>query len=867
MGYYNTNINNVYKELKSSELGLTEEEAKIRLNENGNNVLSVQTDVSLFTKFFCQFKDLMILILLIAAAISFSLSIINKEPFTDSIVIIAIVFLNAILGFLQELKADKSIKALNEMQITRVKVIRDGKVKLINSEKIVKGDVILLESGDKIPADCRIIEEHLLRVNESSLTGESIDIVKEECVLKKDTPLYHRKNMIYSGTYVSYGKCKAIVCETGLKTEFGLIAESLKNNDKDITPLQKRINDISKVLSIVILGIMVVIFIIGLIKGFTLLNIFILSVSLAVAAIPEGLPAVITIILSLGVNDLAKKKTIIRKMSSVEMLGCTEIICSDKTGTITENKMQMKELYYNNKIFDCSDFEKDNPLIYNMILNNDVQKEGDNYIGDSTEIALYKFCEQYYDISKFRNKNKRINEIPFDSDRKMMSTLNKNKEDLILYVKGSFDSIIKCCNYIYEDGIVKKLSQKKKKELKSIEVSESNKSYRVLAYAYREISQNETVDKELENNLIFIGMTAVTDAIRPEVYNSVSECKNANIKTIMITGDSLSTAISVAKDIGIINDEKEAVLGEDIENLNDTDLMNVIGKYSVFARVSPICKLRIVEELKKKNKIVAMTGDGVNDAPALKAADIGIGMGINGTDVSKEVSDIVIADDSFSTIVIAVKEGRRIYDNIRKALVYLLTGNAVEVLCVLIGMIFGIELFLPIQLLYINLITDSIPAIALSFENEEKNIMQRKIRKKDSFFTPFLAYKIIISAILKTIAIFLVYFATYNYSKSIELSSSMAFLTLVMMEIMFAYSCKNLKKNVLNINILDNNYLNISLAILFIIQLIVFLTPAGIIFSVTNITIVQIITCLLVAIVTLVIDEILKKIFFSKIRD
>ena len=867
MGYFNTSLNNIYRELKSSKSGLTEAEAKKRLNVYGKNVFSLQNQNSLFNKFFNQFKDLMIVILLIAAAISFALSVVNKEPFTDSIVIVAIVILNAALGFAQEVKADKSIKSLNEMQITSVKVLRDGIVKLINSEDLVRGDIILLESGDKIPADSRIIESYMFKVNESSLTGESIDVTKEACILKEDTPLHNRKNMIYSGTYVVYGKCKAIVCETGSKTEFGLIAESLNNTEKSMTPLQKKINDISKTLSVVILIIIVVIFIVGIIKGFDLLNVFMLSVSLAVAAIPEGLPAVITITLSLGINDLAKKNAIVRKVSSVETLGCTEIICSDKTGTITQNKMQIKELYYDSNIFESDKFEKENPLIYNMILNNDVQKEGEKYIGDSTEIALYKYCEQFYDIKKFRDLNKRVNEIPFDSDRKMMSTLNKNKDNLVLYVKGSFDSVIEHCTYIFEDGQVKKLTSKKRKELKSIEINESNKAYRILAYAEKKVEKDETIDKKIENDLVFIGMTAVADIPRPEVYSAVSECKKANIKTIMITGDSLQTAISVAKDIGIVSDESEAILGSELEKLNDKELVNIISKYTVFARVSPLCKLRIVESLMKNNKIVAMTGDGVNDAPALKKADIGIGMGITGTDVSKEVSDIVLADDSFSTIVVAVKEGRRIYDNIRKVLVYLLTGNAVEILCVFIGMIFGVEIFLPIQLLYINLITDSIPAIALSFEKEEEGVMQREIRKKDSsFFTPLLTYKIIFSAILKTIAVCSIFFMNLRLT-NIETASTMSFLTLILLEVMFSYSCKNLKKSNLSKSLFNNKSLNVSVVLLIIIQLIVFLSPIKKIFGIANLSLLQIRDCFLASIAVFLTDEVLKTVLYSKMKD
>ena len=564
---------------------------------------------------------------------------------------------------------------------------------------------------------------------------------------------------------------------------------------------------------------------------------------------------------------MAKKNAIIRKLASVETLGCTEVICSDKTGTITQNKMQMKEIYYNNNIFESNDFDIDNILLHSMILNNDVEKEGDKYIGDPTEIALYEYCEKYYNILEFRNLNKRIDEIPFDSDRKMMSTLNSINDDLILYTKGSFDSVIERCMYLYEDGKIKRLTQKKKEELKYIEVTESNKSYRILAYAYKKIEKNISITEKIENDLVFIGMTAVTDLPRPEVYESIAECKKANIKPVMITGDSLSTAISVAKDIGIINDDSEAILGSEIENMSENELIKKINNYSVFARVNPLCKLKIVDALKKNNKVVAMTGDGVNDAPALKNADIGIGMGINGSDVSKEVSDIVLADDSFSTIVLAVKEGRRIYDNIRNVLVYLLTGNIVEILCVFIGILCGVEIFLPIQLLYINLITDSVPAIALSFEKEENNIMKRKIRKKeDSFFTPFLTSKIIFSSIIKAIAISIIYFVSLKLY-SIETATTMSFLTLILLEIVFSYSCKNLKKSVLNSSLFNNKHLNRSIILLIILQLIVFLTPIRNIFSITNLSLIQILFCFIVSIIVFLIDELLKYVLYNKIDD
>ena len=736
MKEYKRSLEELYNELSSNSDGLMEKDISNRIEKYGSNKLTEEKKKSNIAKFFGEFNDIMIIILIIAAIISFILSTINNESYVDSIIIIAIVILNAIMGFIQELKADKSIDALKRMQSTNVKVKRDNKIITINSENIVPGDVIVLEAGDIVCADARIISSVSLKVDESSLTGESVPVEKNNEIIEKDVPLSERKNMIYSGTNVVYGKCEALVCSTGNNTEFGQIASNINQIKEDLTPLQRRISDISKFLSIIITIIIVLMFIIGLLKGMQLREIIMLSISLAVAAIPEGLPAIITIILSIGMMELAKKKAIVRKMSSVETLGCTEVICSDKTGTITQNKMTVIEVYYDGKIQKVSDLDKNNELFNIMILNND---SNDN-VGDPTEIALIECLKDIIDINKFKQNNERINEIPFDSERKMMSIVNKNNKDIKLYTKGSFDSVIKICNYIYENGKVKKLTQKEKDRLIEIENIESNKAYRMLAYAYKDLTDNNIK----EENLIFVGMTAMIDPPREDVKESINMCKEAHIKPIMITGDSLFTAKAIAKDIGILNSDEEAINGIELDKMSFDELKNNVENYSVYARVSPTNKLDIVNALKENGKLVAMTGDGVNDAPALKSANIGVGMGITGTEVSKNVSDIVLADDSFSSIVTAVKEGRRIFDNIRNAIVYLLTGNITEILVVFIGMLFGIEIFLPIQLLYINLITDSLPAIALAFEKESDDVMSRKVRKHtDSFFTQFLIAKML----------------------------------------------------------------------------------------------------------------------------
>lgn len=867
MKYHELDYQDVLKELNTRESGLTTKEVESRLQIDGKNKLKEVKQKSKIMKFMEQFNDLMIIILLLSAIISFVISIINKESFTDSIIIIAIVIINAILGFVQELKADKSVKALSKMQITKVKVKRDNDIFIVNSEDIVKGDILVLESGDTIPADARIIWEASLKVDESSLTGESIPVSKNTDLLSADVLLSERVNMIYSGTSIVYGKCQAVVTEIGMSTEFGHIAQSLNKEEKEITPLQKKINGISKFLSLIIAIVIFDMFIVGILKDMEIAEVIMLSISLAVAAIPEGLPAVITIILSLGMSAMAKKRAIVRKMSSVETLGCTEIICSDKTGTITQNKMMVKEIFFDNKLYRDEFFLTENMLLDIMLLNNDVTKGEDGYIGDPTEIALYEFCSKYLNIDNVKSNHLRIDELPFDSDRKMMSTVNMFGSDIMLLTKGSFDSIIERSTKILEHGKIVKLTAKKKKELKQIEITESNKAYRILAFAYKKLKDSYIMNDKIESELIFVGLSCMIDPPRDDVEEAIELCKKAHIKPIMITGDSLTTATAIAREVGILESDNEAILGVELDKYSKEELKEVVKNYSVYARVSPINKLAIVNAWKENKKIVAMTGDGVNDAPALKVANIGIGMGITGTEVSKGVSDIILADDSFSTIVSAIKEGRRIFDNIRNVLVYLLTSNIAEVLIVFVGMLFGVEIFLPIQLLYINLVTDGIPAIALAFEGSDKNIMTRKSRKKDSsFFTPFLIAKIVISSMLKFISVLLIYFVNINYY-DINVATSMAFLTLILLEMSFAYSCRNLKKNVFNKGIFSNHYMNKSMLILIIMQVIIFITPLSNIFKITGLSLLQMSYCLLSVLIIFLINEFTKKIISLKFKD
>ena len=865
MEYYNLEVEDILKEFETSNNGITNEEAHERLNKYGYNKLTETKKTPKIIKFLNEFKDIMIIILIIAAIFSFVLSLVQGTSPIDSIVIIIVVILNAILGFVEEIRADKAIDALKHMQVVKSKVKRDGKLRIIDTENIVPGDIIVLEAGDTVPADARIIWQNSLKVNESSLTGESLPVKKHVDSIEGEVSISGRSNMIYTGTDIVYGKCEAVVIGTGMNTEFGMIAKTLDAEIKEITPLQVRVTNISKVLSGIILVVILIMFIIGLLKGMELFEIIMLSISLAVAAIPEGLPAVITIVLSIGMNDLAKKKAIVRKMASVETLGSTEIICSDKTGTITQNKMTVMEVYYDENIKNVKALDKDNILFEIMVLDNDASRSEEGYIGDPTEIALYECLEDVIDIDKIRNDKARIDEIPFDSDRKMMSTINQYKNDVILYTKGSFDSVIKHCKYYIKDNKVKKLTDAKRKEFTLIEKEESSKAYRILAYAYKKLDKKYNKDK-LEEDLVFAGLTAMIDPPRVDVKESIELCKRAHIRPIMITGDSLATAVSIAKDIGIIESEEEALTGLELDNMTKEQISEAVTKYSVFARVSPTNKLDIVDALKSQDKIVAMTGDGVNDAPALKQANIGVGMGITGTEVSKGVSDIILADDSFSTIVTAVKEGRRIYDNIRDVLVYLLAGNIAEILIVFIGMMFGLEIFVPIQLLYLNLVTDSLPAISLSFEEAEDDVMDRSSKTNKSFFTPFLVAKMCLSAILKTIAVLTVYFISTKLF-GIEVASTMTFLLLILLETYYAFSCKNLKQDIIEGKVFSNKYLNTVTIFLMIMQIIVFNTPIKDLFGIVDINIWQVIFCVTVVAIVFVIDETTKPWMVKTFKD
>ncbi len=857
---YQKEIEEVLKDKKTSKEGLTEKEVNKRLEKYGKNKLEEKKKKSQFYKFLSQFKDLMVIILIVTAIISFVIALIEKESLVEGFIILGIVVINALLGYLQEAKADKAVEELRKMSVPDVKVRRNNRIIITNIESIVPGDILVLEAGDYVPADARIMWSASLKVEEASLTGESGSVSKDKEIIKDTVIISERTNMIFSGSSIVYGKCEAITTATGMNTELGKIAESLSTEVSGETPLQKKINNISKILTIIVGIIVFIMLIIGVSSGDPILDVFIISISLAVAAIPEGLPAVITVILSLGMTKLAKKSAVVRKISSVETLGSTEIICSDKTGTITKNKMTVRKFYFNNEI---TKEVEDNKMHEIMFLCNDVTKDKDNYIGDPTEIALYQYVEKNKEI-----KNERIYEFPFDSDRKLMTTINNFEKTNNVLTKGSLDNILNISTKYYLNGKIIKLTEKHKNEIKENEKLLSDEALRVLGLAFKDIEKkNEYKIEECEKDLIFVGLVGMIDPPRDTVAESIKRCYIAGIKPVMITGDNINTAIAIAKEVGIYKENDLVIEGKELDLITDEELEKTVNQYSVYARVTPKHKLRIVKAWQKNNKIVAMTGDGVNDAPAIKVADVGVGMGITGTEVSKSVSDIVLMDDSFDTIVLAVEEGRNIYENIRKAISYLLTANIAEVLIVFIAMIFGYNIFLPIHLLYINLVTDSLPAIALSFEKNDKNIMKKKARNNTgTIFTPFLTGKIAFSSILKALVVLIIYFTSMNFFGA-EKATTMAFLSLILLEMAYALSCKNLFESLSFKNLFSNKYMNISILFLIGLQILIYFTPAKNLFEIINITIYEFAYILVFVFITFILDEIVKPIFSKKLKD
>lgn len=858
--YYKKSVDVVLDDLNTSMDGLSENEASDRLNSYGLNVISEDKKVSKLSLFFKQFQDTMIVMLLIVSVISFFYSYFMHESYTDSILIVFIVFLNALMGFFQESKAEASINSLKKVNTCSVKVKRNNIIYLIDSTKLVPGDIIILEAGDKIPCDCRVIESVSAMVDESILTGESVSVSKVSDVIKDDVIINDRVNMIYSGCSLVHGKIVAVVCFTGMNTELGNIASSITSKKDVPTPLQLRISEISRNLSII------VIFIIGFVFVYNMLflhndilDIVMLSISLMVSAVPEGLPAVISISLSLGVKEMARKNALIRTLSSVETLGSVDVICSDKTGTITKNMMSVVKCY-SDGVYECNSLMRDI-----MVLCNDSEYSDGRFIGDPTETALMDYVGDAHSIvSKYR----RIVEVPFDSERKMMSTINSYDDGLRMFVKGSLESILNSSSSYIVNGEVLKLDKDKKKELFSIEKDFSSEALRVIGFAYRNVLESDIDDDnlDLECNLTFVGMVGMIDPERDGVADSILECKRAGIIPIMITGDSLNTALAISKNIGLCSDDSEGIEGKELAKYSDSEMVNLVRKYRVYARVSPDDKVRIVKAWQKNGKVVAMTGDGVNDAPSIKLAHIGIGMGQTGTEVTKSVADVLLMDDCFNTIVGAVREGRRIYDNIKSVILYSLSSNFAELFIVVIGMFMGLNILLPIQILFIDLFTDAILSICMAFESAGKNIMNERPHSSRRFFTPFMTTFLGVSAVVECALIFIVYMIGYK-NFGFESAQSMAFLCLIVQEMVFAYNCRNLHDPIIKHGLFSNKIMNIGIISLVLIQFIIFLTPISKVLHIVTLGFNEVLIIIVLNIIAFLFMEFLKPIISKRFED
>lgn len=823
MQYYLKSINEVLKDVNSNENGLTNAEAKNRLETNGKNKLAEPPKDSLFKKFIKSLADPMIIMLLVAAFISAGTTVYTNlvtgahESYADLFIILFVVILNTILSIVQESKAEQAISSLMEMTAATSKVIRNGKIKTVKSENLVVGDVIVLEAGDAIPADCRILESYSMKVEEAAITGESVPVTKIKDILmledsSKDISLGDRTNMLYSGSTVVYGRGTAVIVRTGMDTEMGKIADALSQSEKEETPLQKKMAELSKILTKLVIGISIFVFVFTLIRagdfsGEIVLNTFLISIALAVAAIPEGLPAVVTIILSIGVTSMAKRQALIRKLTAVETLGCTQVICSDKTGTLTQNKMTVVDTFGTDKKL----------LAKSMALCSDaeIKPNETEATGEPTEVALvnYAFSEELPKYELIKN-NPRIGEAPFDSNRKMMSTVHESSDGkVVCFTKGACEMLLPRCVGFLDNGVVVPLTDELRTKIKTTEKSFADRALRVLGSAYKEYDEkpNNFDADNLENNLIFIGFVGMIDPCRPEVYDAISECREAGIRPVMITGDHKDTAVAIGKDLGIIKDASEAMTGSELEELSDEELIKVVNKCSVFARVQPEHKTRIVKAFKAQGIVTAMTGDGVNDAPSIKAADIGISMGITGTDVTKGASDMVLADDNFATIVNAVEEGRKIYDNVRKVLQFQLSTNMAEVVAIFTSSVLGVTMLTPAHLLWINMVTDSAPGLALGTEKADGNLMKRKPRNSnDSVFSDGAGIDMVLQGLFMALLIVASYFigeyietGTINLQVSSLDGMSMAFLTTNFVEMFHAFNMRSQRGSIFKLKTIN----------------------------------------------------------------
>ena len=842
--WFNKEVKDVEKELETNqETGLSQEEVAKRRETYGLNQLKEKKKKSLFMRFVDQFKDFSIIILIIAAIVSGFVGVAEGEGITDTIIILIVVILNAVIGVTQESKAEKSLEALQKLTDHASKVVRDGNVTVVPAKELVPGDIVVLDTGDYIPADLRIIEAVNLKTQESSLTGESVPVDKTtEKIEGEDVGIGDRTNMLFSSSLVTYGRGKGIVVETGMTTEVGKIAEMINESEEQITPLQQKLNKLGKTLGIAAIVICVVIFIIGLFQNKEPIHMFMTAVSLAVAAIPEGLVAVSTIVLAIGVQKMVKRNAIVKRLPAVETLGSATVICSDKTGTLTQNKMTVEKVFLNGEIKGLEEIDSKHvsedmtTLVYANMLCNDTKIAKDGTLtGDPTETALVDMAFTLNFDPSIYDRMTRIAEVPFDSDRKLMTTVNKVNQSYIAYTKGGVDELLKICKgYVYHNEIKEDLDnyvvtiRQKNEEM-------AKEALRVLACAYKEFDHEPTKEEldNIESDLIFVGMVGMIDPPREEAKKAVEKCKTAGIKTVMITGDHKITATAIAKKLGILENEDEAITGAELEKMTDEDLQKNVRHYSVYARVSPEHKVRIVKAWQKNGEIVAMTGDGVNDSPALKTSDIGCAMGIVGTDVAKEAADVILTDDNFATIVSAVEEGRRIYDNILKVIQFLLSSNIGEVVVLFLATLltplfaqwFGItdithlEILLPIHILWINLVTDSLPALALAFDPANADIMNRKPNKPGKgVFTKGMTWRVIYQGVmigLLTLGAFMIGLATTTEpidgltldESKIEVGQTMAFVTLAFSELVHVFNVRNNKKSIFKTKVFNNSKL------------------------------------------------------------
>ena len=860
--WFNKTFKEVEKELETDlEKGLSKEKVEERQEKYGFNELQQIAKKSIIQRFLEQFKDFSIIVLIIAAIVSGIVGVLQGEGITDTIIILIVVIVNAIIGVAQESKAEKSLEALQKLSDHASKVIRNENMEVVPSKELVPGDIVVLDTGDYIPADLRIIEAVNLKTQESSLTGESVPVEKtSEIIEEQEIGIGDRKNMLFSSSLVTYGRGKGIVVETGMTTEVGKIAGMINSTEKQETPLQQKLDKLGKTLGIAALVICAVIFILGILQGKEIISMFMTAVSLAVAAIPEGLVAVSTIVLAIGVQKMVKKNAIVKRLPAVETLGSATVICSDKTGTLTQNKMTVEKIFWNDATREASNISDDEideeltKLVYANMLCNDTKISSDGTLtGDPTETALVDMGFKLNFDPSIYDRMERVEEIPFDSDRKLMTTVNKVGDKYVVYTKGGIDEILKRCNSYEIGGQISEELESYINKIRQENEKMAQNALRVLGCAYKEIDHIPTKEemKTIENDLIFIGMVGMIDPPREEAKLAVEKCKTAGIKTVMITGDHKITATAIAKKLGILENDDEAITGLELEQMTDEELEKNVRHYSVYARVSPEHKVRIVKAWQKNGEVVAMTGDGVNDSPALKKADIGCAMGIVGTDVAKEAADVILTDDNFATVVSAVEEGRKIYDNILKVIQFLLSSNIGEVVVLFFATLLtplfskwfgitdinGLEILLPIHILWINIVTDSLPALALAFDPANSDIMQRKpIKPGKGIFTKGMTWRVVYQGIMiggLTLAAFMIGLATTKEpigtltldQSKIEVGQTMAFVTLALSELVHVFNVRDNKKSIFKTGIFNNMKLIGAIIISALLMFVILLIP------------------------------------------